>query len=91
MHLLLTASELMTIVEAEKYNNSEEKKNKNAFPEPNNVHWNGNHALVNAMYNHSMVACSVMMLLKDDSGTTAVQKAEMEGLLTKMLMFSFSF
>jgi hypothetical protein len=37
MHLLLTASELMTIVEAEKYNNSEEKKNKNAFTEPNDV------------------------------------------------------
>jgi hypothetical protein len=65
--------------------------NKNAFPEPNDVHWNGNHALINAMYNHSMVACSAMMLLMDDTGTTAVQKAEMEGLLTKMLMFSFSF
>ena len=36
------------------------------------------------MYDHVMVAYLSLMLLMNDGGTSAIQKAEMDGLLTKM-------
>jgi len=84
--------EKMTIAEAEKYNRKSSGNNASkSLPEPCDTRWNGNHRLVDAMYDNFMLVYTALVTLIEDEGTSATQAAEMEGALSKVSTFTFFF
>jgi hypothetical protein len=99
---ILKEVETIAVAEAEKYNppksgndnrrKSQKNQKKSPFPEPSATRcWSGNQKLVDAMYDNVLVAYHGLNEIIDDNGTKPIKAAEMEGVLTKMLKFSFFF
>lgn len=94
----------MAVADAKKYNpspsdkgddveqNTHKVQKKSAFPEPSATRcWSGNQKLVNAMYDNVTVVHKCLTELMDDEGTSHTQATEMNGVLTRILNFSFFF
>lgn len=70
---------------------STRESQKKSVPVPNETRWYGYQALVFAMVQYIATVYGVINVLIADDGTTAVQAAEMEGLVGMMLQFNFLF